>query len=60
MPTPLHKHEMCSYGEQLSFLLREVELAKQRNDKGRMRLLLSLAESVKAARNHNLNCRVVV
>lgn len=57
--TALHKHEMSSYGAQLSFLLREVELARQQGDKARIRLLLSLAESVKAAKKHDLDCRVV-
>lgn len=56
---PLFKYERSSYREQLSFLLKETELARQRKDIPRLRLLLSLAESVKAAKKHDLDCRVV-
>jgi hypothetical protein len=50
-----------SYHDQLVFLERQIEAIRQEPgyDYIALHMLLSLAESVKQARRHNLNCRKV-
>lgn len=53
--TQLGSLQAVSYDEQLHFMREEVENARKYAT-SRVHVLLSVVESIKAAREHNLNC----